>query len=415
VTESAGRETHPAADLRVLALTNLYPPHHLGGYEVVHHGADRWLRAHGATVRVLTTDHREDGVDDEAVHREEGDVHRDLRWYWHDHEFPRRTVRERLALERHNHRVLRRHLDAFRPDVAVLWAMGGMSLSLVGALERTRVPVVSVVHDLWPAYGPLVDGFARPLARLGPLAGPLSRALGSDRPRGPRGTVLLNSRSLADELRGAGALPDAWSVVPPGVRVPDAVPDREPWRGRLLVLGRLDPRKGVDVAIDALRSAPAGTGLTVAGGGDGREDAALRERASRAGLGDRVRFVGAVDRDRVPALLADHDALVFPVRWAEPFGLVPLEAMAHAVPVIATATGGQAEYLRDGVNALVVPADDPVAVAAAVGRIAADGALRGRLVAGGRATAHAYDEDVFHARIAAAIATTVGEAAAARR
>ncbi|MGE4427699.1 MAG: glycosyltransferase family 4 protein [Solirubrobacteraceae bacterium] len=406
-------------DARVLALTNLYPPHHLGGYEVVHHGCDRWLRAHGTTVRVLTTDHREPGVADGArsaattadeVPDRDGDVHRELRWYWHDHEFPRRTVRERVALERHNHRVLHRHLDAFRPDVAVLWAMGGMSLSLIGALERARVPIVSVVHDLWPAYGPLVDGFARPLARLGAIAGPIARAIGSDRPRGPRGTVLLNSHSLAGELGAAGVLPPEWTVVPPGIEVPDAVPAPGPWRGRLLVLGRLDPRKGVDVAIDALRTTPAGTTLTVAGGGDAREGEALRRRAAAAGLGDRVRFVGAVARERIPALLADHDALVFPVRWAEPFGLVPLEAMAHAVPVIATATGGQAEYLRDGDNALVVPADDPGAVGAAVRRLAADAALRERLVAEGRSTARANGEDVFHARIAAAI----GEAAAAR-
>jgi glycogen synthase len=94
--------------VRVLGVGNLYPPHDQGGgYEAVWHGANEALRANGHEVRVLTTDHLVAGRED----RPGADVHRELRWYWEDHEFPKRPLRDVVALERHNAAVLRQHLD----------------------------------------------------------------------------------------------------------------------------------------------------------------------------------------------------------------------------------------------------------------------------------------------------------------
>lgn len=395
-----------AAPLRVLAVSSLYPPHHLGGYELVHRGVDERLRAGGADVRVLVTNH----VEQDALRcrlPDDPGVHRELRWYWRDHAFPRLSPPRTLGLERHNHRVLRRHLEEHRPDVVVFWAMGGMSLSLIGAVRRAGIPAVFVVHDRWPIYGPVFDRFARGIRPLAKARGPVARALGSDRPRGPEGPVLLNSLRLADELVRTRSIPPGWTVLAPGVALPDAPAPERPWGGRLLCLGRLDGRKGLDVAVDALRLLPDATTLTVVGGGDEAVAADLRRRADAAGVGGRLTIRSAVDRDALPALFAMHDALLFPVRWSEPFGLVPLEAMAHGRPVVSTAVGGQAEYLRNGENALVVPVDDPGALAAAVGRLAEDDGLRARLRAGGLETAAGLDERAFQAGVEAAIRRAV--------
>ena len=119
--------------MRVLTVGNMYPPHHQGGYELLWRASVEQLRAAGHEVRVLTTDHREDDPDpglDEGA-----DVHRELRWYWSDHEFPQLSVGDRRALERHNLTVFDRHRADFAPDAVAWWAMGGMSLSL---LERAR-------------------------------------------------------------------------------------------------------------------------------------------------------------------------------------------------------------------------------------------------------------------------------------
>src|SRR3954470_11102343 len=103
----------PRMNMRVLTVGNMYPPHHLGGYELVWQAAVRHLRAHGHDVRVLTTDTRIAS----ASGAEDDDAHRDLRWWWRDHDFPRRSWRERLAIERHNGEVLERHLGEANPDV----------------------------------------------------------------------------------------------------------------------------------------------------------------------------------------------------------------------------------------------------------------------------------------------------------
>jgi glycosyltransferase involved in cell wall biosynthesis len=86
------------------------------------------------------------------------------------------------------------------------------------------------------------------------------------------------------------------------------------------------------------------------------------------------------------------DAVLFPVTWHEPWGLVPLEAMAVGRPVVATGTGGSGEYLVDGENALLVPPGDARALATAVERLRDDPGLRERLVAAGCRTAAEHGE-----------------------
>ena len=81
------------------------------------------------------------------------------------------------------------------------------------------------------------------------------------------------------------------------------------------------------------------------------------------------------------------DVVVFPTIWEEPFGLVPVEAMACGTPVVATGTGGSGEFLVDEGNNLHIAPDDPDALAAAVRRLAGEPALRARLVSGGLRTA----------------------------
>ena len=114
---------------------NIYPPHAPGGgYELTWRSAIAHLRARGHDVRVLASVHREPGVPAEAL--EDPDVHRELPWYWWDHAFPERGLRERVALEREAAAVLERHLADFRPDAVCWWGMGGMSLGLIERVRR---------------------------------------------------------------------------------------------------------------------------------------------------------------------------------------------------------------------------------------------------------------------------------------
>jgi len=90
--------------------------------------------------------------------------------------------------------------------------------------------------------------------------------------------------------------------------------------------------------------------------------------------------------------------------WEEPWGLVPLEAMARGRPVVATGRGGSREYLRDGENCLLFAAGSAPSLAAALRRLAEDPGLRARLRDGGLATAPRHTEPVFNAAVEAAVA-----------
>ena len=377
--------------MRILTVGNLYPPHHLGGYELMWRSAVANHRAAGHEVRVLTTDWREPYVDDSTP--EDDDVHRELRWYWHDHRFPRLGPRARLALERHNARVLERHLAEFRPDVVGWWAMGGMSLSLIERARRAALPAAATVVDDWLLYGPGVDAWWRLLRRRATrLAGACE--------------WLFASHTLRERAREAGFDPARAEVVHPGIDLDLFRPSdgaRGDWRWRLLYCGRIDERKGIDTAVAALAHLPGEAALQVVGGGDEEHLTRLRALAGRLGLEDRVRFERH-PRDRLPEIYGSADAVLFPVRWVEPFGLVPLEAMACGTPVVASGRGGSGEYLADGENCLLFDVEGGAqALAAAVERLAGDATLRTRLSAGGHATAERFPESRFNDAVLAAL------------
>ena len=387
--------------MRVLSVGNMYPPHHLGGYELVWRSAVEHLRRSGHAARVLTSDLRLGRVSA----ADDPDVHRELRWYWRDHRFPWRSPPARVRLERHNAAVLRAHLDEFAPDAVAWWSMGGMSLSLIGQAARAGVPAAAFVHDDWLLYGPRVDQWTR-LAGRRWSAGIAGRIAGV--PPGFDAAGVASWRFVSETVRRRALellpdLPDP-GVLPAGVerRFLDPAPPRA-WDWRLLYAGRVDARKGIDTAIDALTELPEGARLTVLGGGDERHLAELRARAGQRGLDGRVDFSPPVDREAVAAAYAAADAVVFPVTWEEPWGLVPLEAMGRGRPVVATGRGGSAEYLRDGVNCLLFEAGDAAALRARLTELAGDPELRARLVAGGLATARAHTEDDFNAGVAAAL------------
>jgi SAM-dependent methyltransferase len=137
---------------------------------------------------------------------------------------------------------------------------------------------------------------------------------------------------------------------------------------------------------------PAAT-LTILGPGSDAERQRLRRLTSELGLAARVRFE-SVEHAEVADAYRSHDCLIFPSEWPEPFGLVPLEAMACGTPVVATGVGGSSEFLGDGRNCLLFVPGDASELAEAVRRLADEAGLRRTLVEGGRITAAQFDLDV---------------------
>ena len=278
-----------------------------------------------------------------------------LAWYWRDGDFFVPSWRERRAIARRNRELMAPAVEW--ADVVSWWGMGGMPLSL---LEVGR-PAVGVVGDGWMVYGPRVDRWSH--VDLGAVA-----------------RWIFISRIALERAAELHRLPRA-EVVHPGVdpaAFPPA-PARE-WAWRLACVGRVAPGKGVETARAAVALLPEATLAVDGPGGDVQTPS-----------------------DRVHETYAAADAVLFPVEWPEPWGLVPLEAMSVGRPVVATGTGGSGEYLEDGRNCLLFAPGDAEGLAAAVRRLAADPGLRARLVAGGRATAARFSQPAFEAAVVRAL------------
>lgn len=381
--------------MRVLVLTNMYPPHAYGGYEQsCRDVVERW-RARGHEAEVLTSTVRVAGAPEVA----ETGIHRALQLYWDDHQILSPPYRRRWAIERHNERVLRGVLDRFRPTVVSAWAMGAMSFGLLTEVLRRGLPLVPVVCDEWPVYGPVVDAWLRPLAPRPAMARLVATATGLAATLPPLDSArpaCFVSAFLRDVVRRRSPweFPHA-AVVHSGIDLdefPLAPAEPCPWAWKVLYVGRIDPRKGIDTVVRALARCPEEATLEVHGQGDDRYLGELRAMCAELGVADRVRFT-VTPRAELAGVYRRADVLVFPSVWEEPFGLVPLEAMASATPVVATLVGGAAEFLEDGANCLAVPPGDDPALAAALARLADAPALRGRIVEGGRRTAQTFTAD----------------------
>jgi glycosyltransferase involved in cell wall biosynthesis len=205
------------------------------------------------------------------------------------------------------------------------------------------------------------------------------------------------------------------TIVPCGVDVAAFTPagprePRTPGRHRLVAASRLVARKGIGNAITALAQLPDAE-LHVAGGpdvaalDDDAEARRLRALSAELGVGDRVVLRGRVSREAMPPLLRSADVVVC-APWYEPFGIVPLEAMACGVPVVATAVGGQIDSVVDGVTGAHVPPRDPTALAAAVRLLLDQPERRAELGAAGAARARSR---FAHERVAAATRDVYGE------
>jgi glycosyltransferase involved in cell wall biosynthesis len=383
--------------VRVLTITNAYPPHYYGGYELTCRDVMERFAAAGHTVRVLTSSLRVPGV----ATGDEPDVDRGLEVYW-DWETNRETVSAtpigRLRVERNNRRRLVDALETFSPDVVSVWGFSGLSMAMLTEIEARRLPMVLVMGNDWLVYAHVTDGWIRmwknwPYRWPRTVAGVTTRLPTLDTAQATFVSEFTKSRCN----RYAQWQFEDGPVLPAGIDLRDFPITSHPtdeWTWQLLYVGRIDVTKGVETLVRAFAELPDVATLTVLGGGDRAYRAALDELAASLGCADRITF-GAVPRNELAERYAGADAVVFPSEWDEPFGLVPLEAMACGTPVVATARGGAADFLADGVNCLLYPTFDSRRLTAAITRLAGDSDLRRMLAAGGRDTAGHYTIDRY--------------------
>jgi glycosyltransferase involved in cell wall biosynthesis len=392
--------------VRILIVSNLYPPVAVGGYEKRCAHTVQWL-ARSHEVLVLTSRRGRGAVESQsgrgAVEAESGrgalESHPGRSAAGSDERpgsHPRERVLRELPFLEHSvggslraplaslkaARTMRRVLREYRPDLVFVWNAAQIPRAIVPIAAEAGCDLALSVADPWLSAFVEGDQFLRHLA-------------GSD--RGPRRLWaavlrLVNQLpALRIDLTRTAAVAIAWnsealremSTVPPCLTpvlervIYPASRNEELFAGvprapsptpLIAYVGRLEPEKAPDVACRAVALLDERHGiearLVLAGTGDPRELAALGQLADELGIADRVEFAGSLEAGEVAGLLARSHALVVPSRWQEPFGLVALEGALARVPVVASLSGGMPEMLLAEEEALFFAIDDVEACAA---------------------------------------------------
>ncbi|MCK6529429.1 glycosyltransferase family 4 protein [Myxococcota bacterium] len=371
--------------LDILYISNLYPPHVIGGAEVIAARLAEEVARRGHRVTVVTTGpaatSTEEWVSGVRVVRLGG-----LNLYWgFDRDQPIVKRAAWHAVDAWNPRAAHRLLDILdrsRPAVVHTHNIDGFSPAAWWAARRRGIPVVHTAHDyhllclratLLHASGARCDAaplpcrmwrswYAGRVPDVDVFCAPSRFVLERHRADGlvpRRGEVVRNGIPSAAFVDGGGlAAPPA-----PGLGV--------------AFLGQVSEHKGVGVLLDAMARIPRDLGVRLEVAGTGPMTGAV-ERAARRD--PRIRGVGFLDERAKADLLGRSQCLALPPSWYENAPVAVLEAMGAGLAVVATRIGGLPEMVEDGKTGILVPPADPRALADALALLAASpdrlGAMR---------------------------------------
>jgi len=368
--------------MKILFLTNLYPPHYIGGYEQLCMDVANGLSAKGHDCHILTSTY---GVGKRAI---EGQVFRLLElegdFQGNRHSFSR-SDKIRLS----NEAILAEMIKTVAPDIIFAWSMRRFSRSLLFLAEKSPAKVVYYVTDNW-----LLDHYRPTRQNLRKYIQSYRYLLCRPKLR----HVICSSEHMKHEMIENRIPLDHASVVHNGV-------DLEPYLNiqrkdvqndlRILYAGRLVSEKGAHTLLQAFisfveRPVAAKLHLTIVGGGEEDYIEELKAISRQAGIENIVRFTGNVSREDLVEYFASHDIYVFPSIWQEPFSLTLIMALASEIPVVGTLTGGSKEILRDMHNCLAFEPGDSSGLADKLQILVDDADLSKTLARQGRADSLSY-------------------------
>jgi glycosyltransferase involved in cell wall biosynthesis len=384
--------------MRILFLSNFFPPARPGGYTQWCHEVAERLEGLGHTVGVLTSCHEL-----EKVPAGEPNIYRllhlegDLVYYQPLHFF---TKWKKQHWE--NLVFLEQVVKDFAPDLLFVWGMWAMSKTLP-ALAEQLLPgrVVYYLSDYWPSavdmhttywQSPARRWFVRPPKQvLSKIA--LSMLAKESQPNLKLEHVICVSARVRDLLIEAGLPIQHAQIIHGGTNVErfQSIRERDYLSGclKLLYAGQLVKHKGVHTAIKAMAILVNERGidqihLTLVGSGHPDYEKFLRNLVEGQGLQDYVTFHSPISKDEMPAILRESDVLIFPSIYEEPLARMTQEAMASGLVVIGTTTGGTEEILKEGETGLTFAPEAANELAEQIARLSADPKLCRRLAQAGR-------------------------------
>lgn len=403
--------------MKILVLTNYYPPHHIGGYGMLCLEVVDGLRARGHEITVLSGKH---GVAQDTV---EGHVHRRLTLESDLYNYQMHSAWRYPFVKAQNFAILREFVATRQPDLIFIWGMWALTKELA-QLAETLLPgrVAYYLANPWPIDPNLHQRFwdepaTTPLRRLAKktLRVPVRLWLRAEWQKTPLQFqhALCCSAALRDQLRQANTPLQQAPVIYEGI---DLAPylAQEPFQSwqtihngasngygheqapaeptyRLLFVGTLSEHKGVHTTLEALAflrpAERAPFHLTILGSGHPHYEERLHDLVKTHQLSAWVAFHPPIPRSALPAFLGQYQALLLPSIWEEPLARIMQEGLAAGMVVIGAATGGTKEIIVHGENGLLFPAADAAALAACMQSLVTDPTLARQIAATGRQTA----------------------------
>ena len=383
--------------MKILVVTNLYPPFYQGGYELHCAQVAEALHRAGHAMLVLTSVHGLPldflgNIQPRTDLRNDIRVHRRLNQYVYEPQPKRRPwTLFRAKRELQDAREFITTLDEFKPDVVNWWNMNGLTKLILSIPSLRRIPDVYSIEDNWliTDYGPggmTASAFWTDLwgGNWGPSPlRPLFHRLGARwekrisregiptriRPR-RHGHACFLSKYLQDRHREAGIEFSSSQVLYGGVKpelfFPPATRHRyEADPLRILYAGQITPARGLHTIVEAiaLLDPVLRQHVTLSVAGDGHADylSHIRMRIHASGLTDLVSFLGKVPHEQIASIYQHHDVFVFASERPEGLGFVIIEAMMAGCAVLTTGSGGAME-IANAADLPIFPKDDPRAL-----------------------------------------------------
>ena len=320
--------------MRILFITNLYPPYYIGGYEVACRDIAEGLRQRGHIIKVLTSTY---GVDRPVINQH---IARLL-----DNKLKlntSQTIFEKgsaLFFNQKNYRITRNFTEKFSPDIVSFWSINGISASTILAVEKKGIPKVFHLFDRGLSY----------LRKIGIKS--LFNYIIFNRLQ--MNHLISSSSELKKDYANRGFKEDSVTVIPHGVDIDKFSFEKKEIKGnlKLLYVGQLWEAKGVHIllkAIGFLKKENIDVRLIVIGSGKPNYINFLRKSCEEMKIVDKVQFIKRMERKKLVRHYQENHVLVFPSIWREPFGIVLLESMATGTPGIASRQGGPLDIILDG-------------------------------------------------------------------
>ncbi|UYO93968.1 glycosyltransferase family 4 protein [Pollutimonas sp. M17] len=337
--------------MKILVVSNLFPPEYIGGYELACRDTVDVLANAGHICHVLTSDF---GIQDIGESDKNTPYTIERTMLLHHSWGSTHTVVPFDAVQQHNLGLLNEAIERVRPQIIYLWNLYGLGWRLLQALDQAGAPPATFHFMDWS-----VMAYQRTFRKfLSSLRGRESVIWADVRPK-IRNAIFI-SRFTRQQLNLS---PKHTSVIYPYLRAQDIPEKRDYHLGdtiKTVYIGQIEPHKGIFFLCEALKTYRRTSGrdiqLDVYGLSRTGKDVQLREQ-----FGDFVSVMTNVDRSSLLQRLAGYDLGFFPSLWEEPFGIAQIEMMQAGLPVISTGRGGSGE-VSDGRTILLYQYDSQQAL-----------------------------------------------------